>query len=400
MVVAQVEVQVTADVREVTYTLATRPGPHEFILVHHVFRMADDHPAPPSGPGIFMVHGDVWPFDDVFMNKLTPRHALAVYLAHGGVDVWGIDLAWTMVPGAQADLGFMAKWGLQHDLDDLRIALDFARSTRARAGADGQGLPLLGWSRGGMIGYAFVNEETRRPAHDRLVSGLIVADMFFKTDDRVLQLLECNYERLFRVWMGQGFYAQENSTLAEMGTLSETDPDGTSPIYGPPYTNRTASLTLGSALFVHGQTLTPWYHFVAGAFPNDDVNQMPTGLQNTSVHRWDSLLIGSAPYEPYAMLADAAGITCGRVATPFDDRLAQVRVPVLYVGAAGGIGVYGLSTLHLLGSPDVTEHIARLRPVGEEPLDFGHFDMLAARAAASLDWSIIADWLASRFGNH
>jgi len=68
-------------------------------------------------------------------------------------------------------------------------------------------------------------------------------------------------------------------------------------------------------------------------------------------------------------------------------------VPVLYVGAGGGFGDFGLYTTTLLGSTDVQTHIVQLQPDPARLFDFGHADLFNATDAPSLVWQPILDWL-------
>ena len=142
-----------------------------------------------------------------------------------------------------------------------------------------------------------------------------------------------------------------------------------------------------------GGTLTPWYHFVGGVLPHGDTAQIPLGLRFTSIVRWNRFLAGGAPYEPLKLLADASAVTCADGSTPrFDARLSQARVPVVYVGAAGGFGTYGLYSA--CSAPhDIESTIVRLRPPGLETTDFGHVDLFHAHDADRLVWTPIANWL-------
>jgi len=65
--------------------------------------------------------------------------------------------------------------------------------------------------------------------------------------------------------------------------------------------------------------------------------------------------------------------------------------PGVGAGAGGGFGPYGLYTLSLLGSTDVTTHITSLNPV--RLADFGHADLFQARDAHTLVWQAILDWV-------
>ena len=78
---------------------------------------------------------------------------------------------------------------------------------------------------------------------------------------------------------------------------------------------------------------------------------------------------------------------------PYDDHLAEVKAPVLYVGARGGFGEYGVYSTTLLGSRDVTTHVVTLLP--EQPLDFGHSDLFWADNARTEVWEPIYNWVHS-----
>jgi hypothetical protein len=66
---------------------------------------------------------------------------------------------------------------------------------------------------------------------------------------------------------------------------------------------------------------------------------------------------------------------------------------VFYVGAGGGFGSYGLYTLSLLGSTDVSNHIVSFYPPDQQAFDFGHVDLFYAEDAQNLLWTNILQWL-------
>jgi hypothetical protein len=95
------------------------------------------------------------------------------------------------------------------------------------------------------------------------------------------------------------------------------------------------------------------------------------------------------------LLAEAAHITCDDGTTRrFDAHLGDVRVPILYVGAAGGFGTYGLHSVRLTASTDTRSVIARAFAQGQEKLDVGHVDLFYAKDATRSAWVDIARWLA------
>ena len=140
---------------------------------------------------------------------------------------------------------------------------------------------------------------------------------------------------------------------------------------------------------------SPFYHFVAGIFPDNDFTNIPTGLRYTTVSRWNAFLGAARPFESSTLLRDTDAITCSQRPTgAFDDHLADVTVPVLYVGAGGGFGRAGLYSLTLLGSKDITTHIVSFFPPDKAAFDFGHVDLFYARRAQQLVWRPIYHWLA------
>ena len=112
------------------YSVALRVGPGEFDIIglHRVVKeQAPFVPSSTSG-AVLLAHGDVWPFDAAFLASAasattSDSHALPVFLAAHGLDVWGIDFRWTRVPLATTDFSFMADWGIETDACDLGIAL-------------------------------------------------------------------------------------------------------------------------------------------------------------------------------------------------------------------------------------------------------------------------------------
>jgi hypothetical protein len=154
--------------------------------VHRVVRVEDEKPIV-SHNAIFLAHGDSVDFNSGFMGGSYSPESLPVYLAINGIDAWGIDLGWTLVPQHDAtDLAFftfLKDWGLQRDIDDLEKALEFARDLRRRTGSGGGRLTLSGWSRGGEIGYAPPNQESQQHRAKRQVKAFIPVDTFGKLND-------------------------------------------------------------------------------------------------------------------------------------------------------------------------------------------------------------------------
>ncbi|MEJ2720733.1 MAG: hypothetical protein P8181_06275, partial [bacterium] len=172
--------------------------------------------------------------------------------------------------------------------------------------------------------------------------------------------------------------------------LAMVDPNGTSPIF-PPFTNYQVPLFLGAnTWYTAGAGSPPWYHFVAGV---PGPGGIPTDLIFTSVDLWFDFLGMWYPYEPNLRLYEMATAQCGAVDSPYDDHFGDITVPVLYVGAAGGLGFYGVYNTTLLGSADVTVHIVSFEPPENALLDFGHVDMFTSSVAEQDVWQPILLWI-------
>ena len=289
----------------------------------------------------------------------------------------------------------MAEWGLQHDIDDVAQALAFARRWRARTGSGDGPVTLGAWSRGAWIGYSLLGQETQKRRNQRQAGSFISMENFYKTEDPVSRDAQCATADENDRRLADGDYFNDYSGTADIGRLAESDPDGESPYWGPPYTNAEASLSFGAGGFQgDGYFFSPWYHFVGGTFPGGDTSLDPDGLRFTSFAAWNSFLMGASPYEPVRVIAEAARITCDDGTTGrFDAHLDDVRVPILYVGAAGGFGTYGLHSMGLTSSRDTESVIARASPRGQEEVDVGHVDLFHARNAQRPAWRAVLRWL-------
>jgi hypothetical protein len=135
-----------------------------------------------------------------------------------------------------------------------------------------------------------------------------------------------------------------------------------------------------------------WYHFVAGVFDADGV---PADLVYTDPALFSVELSKVYGFEPTRYLRDTSAVSCDEIDVPWDDQLARVRNPLLYIGAAGGFGPNGEYQTQLVGSRDVTTEIVRERPEDEAAYDVGHADIFQAPASRGLFWRPILAWLES-----
>ena len=370
------------NVAEYSFTVRVGSGPYDEIGVHRVVKETAPSVPVRSSRAVFLAHGDIWSFRGAF---LTGAKTLPVFLAEKGVDVWGIDFRWTRVPAGVTDFSFLQNWGIAQDARDLGVALGVARVTRALTGSGLGKIHLLGWSRGGQISYVYLNGESQLPRALRQVKGFIPVDIFFKTDVEELRQASC--DRLAAAQSGPP--QSENGILFQtLGTLAVVAPNDPSPI--PLFaglTNRQAALFPGSLTFQILQPV-PFYHFVGGTF---DANNLPSGLLYTDPAVFFTFEAAASPNEPSKLVNDGEEITCDQTDVPYDDHLEDVTVPVLYVGAGGGFGEFGVYSTTLLGSTDVTTRI--VHTASPRVVDFGHADLFLANDAQALVWQPILDWI-------
>jgi hypothetical protein len=382
----------TADVAEYTFRVRTGPGKYDEIGLHRVVKESAPNVPVRTRKAVFMLHGDIWGFDGAFLSGVASPAVpddrnLPVYLAENGIDVWGIDLGWTLVPITEQDFSFMNGWGIERDARDLGIGIGVARFARAISGSGFGKVNLLAWSRGGQIAYAYLNGETQLPAGLRQVSGFIPVDIYLKTDDAALRQAACDRLDAFTgsPVSGNGVLFQQ---LGANALAAPNDPRTDQPLAG--FTNRQAALFAGSATFAIFAPV-PFYHFVGGTFLTLDPVPVPDGLLYTDEAAFFGFQTGASPFEPSQVVNDGDEATCELNNVAFDDHLADITVPVLYVGAGGGFGEFGLYTVSLLGSTDVSNHIVSLNST--RLFDFGHADLFLANNAQSLVWQPILSWV-------
>lgn len=249
-----------------------------------------------------------------------------------------------------------------------------------------------------MIGYVYLNAETQVPEGLRNVEGFIPVDIYLKTDDPDFLAAACRRSEVQEATYAGGQYQNPTGTLVQtIAFLATVDPTGASPIF-PGLTNYQAALLTGEATFILllPNEPAPFYHFTGGSFaaePAPSGLPVPTGLLYSPESTWLAVLQGAAPYQPTRQLADAELILCDQQDVPFDDHLAEIDNPVLYVGAGGGFGEYGVYTTTLLGSTDVTTHLVDLTAPELRLFDYGHADLFIGTDAQTLVWQPILGWL-------
>lgn len=383
-----------------TFLLQVGPGAHDRINVHRVVK--ERRPLRPirARDNIFLQHGDAVGFVKFLFGHAAPSvpddHAIAIDLAQRGIDVWGIDQNWVLVPAETTDFAFMQDWGMDNQIGNLRIALSVARLTRLFSGQGFARMPLLGYSSGGWLGMAYINDEAGRPGFLRHVNGFVLADAYYKTgaDNEVGREVNCADYAYFLEERANGVYEWWVG-FEEVGRYALDDPTGPSPIVDG-FTNLQVGLYFGCAGW-RDYPLNAWWHYWGGEFDGDpdDPDSLPVDTRFLPRDWAFEFMATASPWQPNAFFRDYDAISCDEVDVPWDDNLAQVTIPVLNFGGAGGLAPSAAHTLSLLGSNDIQEVIVQMLPDDQRTEDFGHIDIFTAEQAPALLWAPLAEWVTS-----
>ncbi len=377
-----------------SFLLKTGCGAFDRIKLHRVVKETrPGRPARTDG-NIFLQHGDAVGFVKFLFGPAAPSvaddFAAAIHWAAAGVDVWGIDQNWVLVPGDTADFGFMADWGLDNQVANLRAGLAVARFVRLFSGEGFGRMNLLGYSAGGAIGYALLDLEAGLPAVQRHVSGYVSADMLYKYDpvyeaSRQLICADVEYQRS-RLDSGE---LADPIPFVPLADLATTDPDGDSPFI-PGFTNLQTALFFGAATF-QVWPFSDWWHYWGGVF--DEETGMPTDLRFTPIETALDFMRTGCAWETLRFIYEYEQILCDDEDVAWDDNFGQVTVPLLILAPVGGLGEAGVYSAGLTASTDV--EILRPGLLGPDQWreDFGHIDIWTSPQAPDLVWDPLLAWI-------
>lgn len=379
---------ISGDIAHYAWRVRVGAGPYDVIGLHRVVR--ERRPGIPVhvSKSIFLQHGSSKEFVGMFLPGLysptTPDDfGFAVYLARNGIDVWGIDQSWTLVPADEQNLDFMADWGLERQVRDLRTGVTVARLVRLLTGSGNAKLILAGYSNGIPTTISLVNDETQLPPGLRQIGGYIPFDCPIRVAPGSLRDVLVYYSELYQSFVDAGG-AAEPVLFAPMAELVRCCPDEPSP-FDPSLTNlQYALLFSAGAVLFPGET----FHYWAGVL---DQTGMPTDVRFTPHELWLDFLASGTAYEPYIWTVDWTGYVAGTLDTTHDDHLAEIRVPVLNVTPGGGFGDNTLYGLSLLGSTDVQTLMPTTGlPPAEE---YAHIDLFTYAGSEHLVWEPVLNWI-------
>ena len=364
-------------------------GEYSMVRLHRVVK--ENRPYRPirTRGNIFMVHAAIQDFDDIYFRagaeEINARTSSPFFLASRGIDVWGIDLAWTQVPIETEDFTFMKDWGLDRDADNTLAGMAVARLIRAMTCQGFGRLNLEGYCCTVNLIYYAAEKETRIHPVLRDIKGLVAAEGCLKYDPGLENYEElCGYAQLFadqfNNMIDEGVYNySEGLGLLYMANLALYSPEEDSPVI-PGLTNLQAIILVGCS---PAENDIPCWHYFGGS--------LEEGFFYSDVNRFINLGINLNPHMPLKHLVDGMATQADNEDVIFDDYLKDIRVPVLYLGVEGGVGSYGIYTASLTSSPDITNLVVTKGV--ERCLDFGHADLWMGYDADFLIWEPLCEWL-------
>jgi hypothetical protein len=190
-----------------------------------------------------------------------------------------------------------------------------------------------------------------------------------------------SYSEYYQTLLDGGTYG-EQVLFAMMAEAVRNNPDGHDFDAGMTNLEFVLMMCTGSALFPGHP-----FHYWAGTWEGDK----PTGLKFTDWNLWLDFLAAGTAYEPIIWTVDWCGYAAGILNTPYDDHLAEIKVPILNLTPGGGFAdatSYGLS---LLGSRDIETLIPSMGLPPEK--DFAHIDLFTSEEAEELAWRPMLQWI-------
>jgi len=313
---------VRGDVYRYSYVLRVGDGPNAELAIHRLVReRAPWIPRHTTG-ALMLMHGDF----STFRTNFNPAGGgLAAWLAERDIDVWGFDRRWTRAPfGDDADVSDFDAMGIDQEIDDVGIALGFARGVRLLGGSTAR-ITLSGFSRGGQIAYYYASRDATRPAPLRHVKGVVALDVYtsLAPEDEDIRVYFCELAALEYSWLADGMVDGPNTFFIDTGTRALAAPNEPSQFPGFKPTNRDMLLWLAGQTY-ESFAAQPAYHLAGASF---DETGWPTGLNWSSEAVIAQWFIDAAPHQAIREQADSDAITCGD-APPVDVPLSRIRVPV------------------------------------------------------------------------
>ncbi|WP_289055826.1 hypothetical protein [Carboxylicivirga marina] len=363
-----------------TFNVQMGYGEYDKVIIHRVIKEQRPYRALKTKGNIFMVHGAIQDFEDIFLKagalEINEQTSAPYYLAQHGIDVWGIDLAWTKVPMEPSDFSLMKEWGVSRDIHHTLTAMTFARFIRGFTGQGFKKMNLLGFSYGVSVAYGAASLETQQHRICRDIKGLIPVDSEFKGNPKNNESA-CSVAASHMALINDGMYHYPWGVgFIQLASMTMAAPDDMSTISGfEGLTNLQMMMAIGSG---HDGT-----HFHGGN---------PFGFTYTDPMRFVRLGTQLSPHMPRLAFYEMVAVRCPDLDVNIDDYIHKIKVPIFFITAEGGAGPMGNYTTSLTKSKDI-EWLNINDPKQDTETDFGHADLWMAYQASEWVWKPLKLWL-------
>ena len=366
---------------------------YDVVRLHRVVKERRPYRPVHTKGDVFMIHGAAQDFEDIFLTagaeQINEHTSAPYYMASRNIDVWGIDMGWTMVPLGTTDFSFMKGWGIDKDVDHTLKAMVLSRLIRGITGQSFSRMNLLGYSYSVNVAYGAAGRETQCHPIMRHIKGIIPVDGEIKYElpkYEELRQAACGVAADAKANLESGMYHDPMGLgFINLSKLALNAPNDPSPI--PDFeglTNKQAIMAVASS---PRDTISYW-HFIGGNLQE---------FYYTDVDRFIRLGAGISPYMPQQIRYETATARCDQDDVSYDDHIGDISVPVFYLGARGGTGEIGYYSGSLTSSSDVTHYNVTV-PGKEMVNDYGHADLWMANNAGELVWSKLYGWLVKHSG--
>ncbi|MFN8256402.1 MAG: hypothetical protein U0W24_11965 [Bacteroidales bacterium] len=366
------------------FELRMGDGPFDVVGIHRVVKEYKPYHSVKTNGDIFMVHGGIMDFNSNFLiagaTNINAKTSSPVYLASKNIDVWGIDLGWTKVPVETTDFSFMKGWGVEKDINHTLAAMSFSRLVRGISSQNYDKMNLLAFANLVTICYGAAGKETQIPSCLHNIKGLIPIDeeLICSDEEWVHAFREetCNSAEVYKEMIENGIY-QDNlgTTFNYFAELALTEPEAKSPIF--------EGMTNYEAIMVIGTMTSPNQHFVGGNL---------NGLFYSDLTRFINGLYSLKPYQPAQEFYEYAVCSCNKEnVVSFDDYVGNIKLPIFYIGAGGGVGAVGIYSTTLTSSTDITTLVVSV--TDDKSVDYGIADLNMGNNSDKLVWEPLRKWL-------
>jgi hypothetical protein len=370
------------DIAHYEFNLKMGDGAYDRVCIHRVVKEHKPYFPISTESDVFMVHGAIQDFEDIFLvagaEEINAETSSPFYLASKNIDVWGIDLAWNSVPIETTDFTFMKHWGVEKDIEHTLKAMSIARLIRGLTRQGFHKMNLLGFSYGNSVIYGAAGHETQIDRICRDIKGIIPVDGQLKLSNEDKIAIECVSANEQKAFLNEGVYENPMGVgLIQLASLALQAPNNPSPV--PDFEGLTNIQVMNAIASDH----TAGWHFLGGS---------PAALNYSDPMRFVRLGVNLAPYQPRLTFYETSATACPARDVSFDDYIANIKIPILYLSSEGGDNSEDDYTSSITQSTDISR-IHVIDPGQATETNFGHADLWLGYDAAELVWEPLRQWL-------